>query len=98
MKQLKEYFILKAFHIPYESKNSKVAFYGIGGMYTDKILHYEVEIIYIRKDQYGEREHIATNDEFGRDRSRCFKNDGLANNYFDELTKELTTERILSQG
>jgi hypothetical protein len=89
MKQLKEYFILNGLPYTLLKRNAQVALYGIGGTFTDKILHYEVDIIYIRKDQYGEREHIATNDEFGRDRSRCFNN---------ELTKELTVERNLSQG
>jgi hypothetical protein len=98
MKQLKEYFILNGLPYTLLKRNAQVALYGIGGTFTDKILHYEVDIIYIRKDQYGEREHIATNDEFGRDRSRCFNNEELANNYFEKLTKELTVERNLSQG
>ena len=80
--------------LPYTllKRNDKVALYGIGGEYTDKILHREVDIIYIRKDQYGEREHIAKNDDFGRDRSRCFMSEKLALEYFDKLTS------ILSQG
>ena len=86
--------------LPYTllKRNDKVALYGIGGTYTDKILHWEVDIIYIRKDKYGEREHIATNDTFGRDRSRCFNNKEKALNYYDELTTELEKERNLSQG
>ena len=50
--------------LPYTliKRNDKVALYGIGGEFTDKILHWEVDIIYIRKDKYGERvensEHI----------------------------------------
>jgi hypothetical protein len=35
-------------------RNDKVALYGIGGEFTDSILHWEVDIIYIRKDKYGE--------------------------------------------
>jgi hypothetical protein len=60
--------------LPYTllKRNEVVALYGIGGTYTDKILHWEVDKIYIRKDKYGEREAIATNEQFGRDRSRCF--------------------------
>jgi hypothetical protein len=61
-------------------RNDKVALYGIGGEYADEILHCEVDIIYIRKDQYGEREHIAKNDDFGRDHSRCFKLKNLLSN------------------
>ncbi len=79
-------------------RNNKVALYGIGGTYTDKILHWEVDIIYIRKDKYGEREHIAKNDDFGRDRSRCFNSKDQAEKYFVELNSELIMERILSQG
>jgi hypothetical protein len=98
MKTLKTQFRLN--NLPYTllKRNDKVALYGIGSEFTDEIIHYEVDLIYIRKDQYGEREHIATNDEFGRDRSRCFNNEELANNYFEKLTKELTVERNLSQG
>jgi hypothetical protein len=86
--------------LPYTllKRNEVVALYGIGGTYTNKILHYEVDIIYIRKDKYGAREHIAKNDDFGRDRSRCFAREDLALNYYDELTTELMNERILPQG
>src|SRR5664279_2547568 len=72
------------------NRNNKVALYGTGGEFTDKILHWEVDIIYIRKDKYGEREHIAKNDDFGRDRSRCFMNERLALKYFDKLTSDLS--------
>jgi hypothetical protein len=60
--------------LPYTllKRNEVVALYGIGGTFTDEILHYEADIIYIRNDKYGEMEHIAKNDDFGRDRSRCF--------------------------
>jgi hypothetical protein len=78
--------------LPYTliNRNDKVALYGIGGEFTDKILHWEVDIIYIRKDKYGEREHIAKNDDFGRDRSRCFMNEKLALEYYDKLTSNLS--------
>jgi hypothetical protein len=78
--------------LPYTliKRNDKVALYGIGGEFTDKILHWEVDIIYIRKDKYGEREHIAKNDDFGRDRSRCFMNEKLALEYYDKLTSDLS--------
>jgi hypothetical protein len=86
--------------LPYTllKRNEVVALYGIGSTYTDEILHYEVDIICHRKDKYGDREHIAKNDDFGRDRSRCFISKDLAEEYFDELTSELRVERILSQG
>jgi len=78
--------------LPYTliKRNDKVALYGIGGEFTDKILKWEVDIINIRKDKYGEREHIAKNDDFGRDRSRCFMNEGLALEYYDKLTSDLS--------
>ena len=78
--------------LPYTliKRNDKVALYGIGSEFTDKILHWEVDIIYIRKDKYGEREHIAKNDDFGRDRSRCFMNEALALEYYDKLTSDLS--------
>jgi hypothetical protein len=75
-------------------RNEVVALYGIGGTYTDEILHWEVDIIYIRKDKYGVREHVAKNDDFGRDRSRCFISKELAYKYFAELTNAIN----LSQG
>ena len=98
MKKLKTQFRLNGLPYTLLKRNDKVALYGIGGEFSDEILHWEVDIIYIRKDQYGEREAIATNDTFGRDRSRCFNNKEKALNYYDELTEELMTERNLSQG
>jgi hypothetical protein len=98
MKTLKTQFRMNELQYTLLKRNEVVALYGIAGTYTDEILHYEVDIIYIHKDKYGEREHIAKNDDFGRDRSRCFNNKDLADNYFDELTSELRMERILSPG
>ena len=72
--------------------------YGIGGTNNEKFSHYEVDVIYIRNDKYGEREHIAKNDDFGRDRSRCYKRKDLALDYFDKLTTDLMKEKNLSQG
>ena len=98
MNKLKDSFRLNGLPYTLLKRNDVVALYGIGGEYTDKILHYEVDIIYIRKDQYGEREHIADNDTFGRDRSQCFKNKVEALKYYDKLTYDLMMERNLSQG
>ena len=98
MNTLKEQFRLNSLPYTLLKRNDKVALYGIGGEFTDEILHWEVDIIYIRNDQYGEREHIATNDTFGRDRSRCFSKEATALKYYDELTAELIKERNLSQG
>jgi hypothetical protein len=35
------------------------------------------------------KDHIASNGQFGRDRSRCFANEQLALDYYDKLTAEL---------
>jgi hypothetical protein len=98
MDKLKEHFKMNGLPYTLLKRNEVVAMYGIGGSFTDEILHYEVDIIYIRKDKYGEREHIAKNDDFGRDRSRCYSNKQKALKYFDKLTIELMNERNLSQG
>lgn len=90
MKTLKTQFRMNDLPYTLIKRNDKVALYGIGGEYTDKILHWEVDIIYIRKDKYGEREHIAKNDDFGRDRSRCYMNETLALEYYDKLTLDLS--------
>jgi len=89
MKILKEHFRLNGLPYTLLKRNDKVALYGIGGTYTDEILHWEVDIIYIRKDKYGEREAKPSNGQFGRDRSRCFANEQLALEWFDKLTAEL---------
>jgi hypothetical protein len=69
--------------------NEVVAMYGIGGTYTNEIHHWEVSKIYIRKDKYGIRESLPTNEKFGKDLSRCFMDKELALRYFDELNSIL---------
>jgi hypothetical protein len=98
MKTLKTQFRMNELPYTLLKRNEVVALYGIGGTFTNEILHYEVDIIYIRKDKYGEREHIADNGNFGRDRSRCFMRKDLAYEYYDELSADLIMERFLSQG
>jgi hypothetical protein len=98
MNALKEKFRLNGLRYILLARNEFVALYGIQGTYTDEILHYEVDLIYKRKDKYGEREVIAKNSDFGRDRSRCFNSSDLANEYYDELTTILRMGQILSQG
>ena len=96
MKKLKESFRLNG--LPNTLLNVMMLMHFMASVLNDKILHYEVDIIYIRKDKYGEREHIAKNDDFGRDRSKCYINKDLAYKYFDKFTTELINERNLSQG
>lgn len=98
MKELKEKFRLNGLRYTLLKRNDFVALYGIGRTSTDEISHYEVDVIYIRNDRFGEREHIAKNDDFGRDRSRCFRQNNLALKYYDKLTTVLLNERNLSQG
>jgi hypothetical protein len=86
MKTLKTSFRLNGLPYILLKRNEVVALYGIGGTFTDKILHWEVCKIYIRKDQYGEREAIPTNEMFGRDPSRSFNDIKSAPEYFDELS------------
>ena len=87
MKLLKESFKLNGLQYTLLKRNETVAFCGIGGTYTSKPTHYEVFKIYIRNDQYGIRESYPTNEQFGRDLSRCFNDYESALKYFDELTK-----------
>jgi hypothetical protein len=96
MKTLKIKFRMNGLPYTLIKRNDKVALYGIGGDFSDEIRHWEVDIIYIRKDKYGEREHIAKNDDFGRDRSRCFMNKELALKYYDKLTLYLSQGAVKS--
>jgi hypothetical protein len=89
MKILKTQFRMNGLPYTLLKRNEVVALYGIGGTYSDEINHWKVDIIYIRKDKYGERESIPSNEQFGRDRSRCFKDEKLAFEYFDILTLKL---------
>jgi hypothetical protein len=87
MKLLKESFKFNGLQYTQLKRNELVALYGIGGTYTDEPKQYEVSKIYIRDDQYGIRESLPTNEQFGRDLSRCFNSHDSALRYFDELTK-----------
>ena len=89
MQELKKSFKLNGLPYTLLKRNDVVAMYGVGGEYTDKILHYEVSKIYIRKpDKYCTkyREALPTNEKFGTDGSKCYKDQKLAYEYFDVLT------------
>jgi hypothetical protein len=86
MKTLKTKFRMNGLPYTLLKRNEAVAMYGIGGTNTDEIHHWEVSKIYIRKDKYGIRESLPTNEKFGRDLSRCFMDKQLALRYYDELT------------
>jgi hypothetical protein len=98
MKTLETNFRLNGLLYTLIKRNDKAALYSISGEFIDKILHWEVDVIYIRKDKFREREHIADNDTFGRDRSRCFNNEAESLKYFESLTEVLRKERNQSQG
>ncbi len=83
MKTLKENFRLNGLPYTLVKRNDVVALYGIGGEFTDEILHWEVCKIYIRDDGYGIRKSIPSNEQFGRDPCRCFNNEKAAFRYFD---------------
>jgi len=89
MKKLQDHFSKNELPYTLLKRNDVVALYGIGGEHTDKILHYEISKIYIRKpDKYCKeyRESLPTNEKFGKDGSRCYKDQKLAYEYFDVLT------------
>jgi len=92
MNTLKTQFRMNGLPYTLLKRNEVVALYGLGGSYTDEILHWEVSKIYIRKDKYGIRESLPTNEKFGRDLSRCFMDKEKAFRYFDTLTD------LLNQG
>jgi len=59
IKTLKTSFRLYGLTYTLLERNEYVALFGISGTYADEILHYEVDVINIRKDRYGEMESIA---------------------------------------
>ncbi|MGE5457898.1 MAG: hypothetical protein ACM3RX_06050 [Methanococcaceae archaeon] len=45
--------------------------------------------IYTRKDKYGERESLLTDEQFGSGLCRCYQSKEKSFKYFDELTNIL---------
>lgn len=99
MKTLPEQF--RKNELPYTliKRNDVVALYGVGGTYTDKILHYEVCEIYHRPERMiqgrtiGAGEGLPTDERFGRDLSRAIVSREEALKYFDEVTMLIKTRR-----
>jgi hypothetical protein len=89
MKTLKIKFRMNGLLYTLKKRNDVAALYAVGGTYSDRTSFWEVCKIYIRKDEYGERESLPTNEQFGRDLSRSFINEKSALKYFDELTARL---------
>jgi hypothetical protein len=59
IKTLKTSFRLYGLTYTLLERNEYVALFGISETFADEILHYEVDVINIRKDRYGEMESIA---------------------------------------
>lgn len=97
MKYIKEYFRHNGLMYKLLERNKYLALYGVGGTYSDNISFYEVDIIQKRVDKYGEREALPTNEQFGRDRSRCFNNYTSALEYFIELTYKIEGEMLCAK-
>jgi hypothetical protein len=87
MKLLKERFRYNDLQYTLLKRNDLVALFGIGGTYSDEPRHFEVSKIYIRNDKYGIRESLPSNEQFGRDLSRCLNHYESALKYFDKLTE-----------
>ena len=66
MNTIKENFKRHGLSYTLIKRNDKLCIYGVSGTYTDKILHYEVMLIRIRNNEYGHREAIPSDEEFGR--------------------------------
>jgi len=89
MKKIKERFSKNGLPYTLIERNDFVALYGVGGTFTDKILHYEVYQIHIRDDQFGRREALPSNEQFGKDESRTFLTYEEALGYYEELTSRI---------
>jgi len=95
MRQLPEQF--RKNELPYTllKRNDVVALYGVGGTYTDTILHYEVCQIRHKPQRVVSGhfieagEALPSDEQFGRDGSRAIVNHEEALTYFDELTASL---------
>lgn len=90
MEKLKESFNRQKLRYTLLKRDEKLAIFGISGTFTDSILHYEVVMIRIRDDQYGHRESVPSDEEFGKTKpDRHFQKMDEALSYFDEWTVKL---------
>jgi hypothetical protein len=75
--------------------NEVAAMYGVGGTFTDEILHYEVFELHFRKARifrgksFPDEYVLPSNEQFGKDKSRAILKHGDALLYFDAMTREL---------
>jgi len=95
MKPLKDKFSKNGLPYTLLHRNKVAAVYGVGGTFTDKILHYEVCRIYFNEEHTREdvvipaSESIASNEVFGNDYSFAIKGYKKAMEYYEWLTTYL---------
>lgn len=70
-------------------RNKHVALYAVSGSYTDKTIYYEVCKIHLRKDKWGIREALPSNEQFGRDGSIAVIKIEDADCYYETLSSVL---------
>jgi hypothetical protein len=92
MKALKSNFKKNGLRYTLIQRNKVAAIFGVGGNYTDKILHYEVCRIKFNADHemHGNKvlasESIASNEEFGKEKSLAILGLDEAKKYYTWLT------------
>ncbi len=99
MEKLKETFRKNDLQYTLIKRNELVAMYGVGGTYTNKIIHYEVCKIMFNKEHIMQGnlipagESIPGNERFGTEGSHAYtaRDYKIALEYFDELTTIIKT-------
>ena len=89
MRKIKEHFKHHGVHYTLLKRDGKIALFGVGSKTSSAIRHWEIAILYRRKDKYGDREALPTDSQFGRDRSRYFMKEIEALEYYKKLTSKL---------
>ena len=90
MEKLKESFNRQNLRYTLLKRDEQLAIFGISGTFNYNILHYEVVMVRIRDDQYGHRESVPSDEEFGKTKpDRHFQKIVEALTYFDEWTARL---------
>jgi len=90
MEALKEIFKRHGLSYTLIKRNDLLCIFGVFGTYIDNIVHYEVMHIRIRKDRFGHRESIPSDEEFGKTKpDRHFQNLAEAEAYYTSWTAKL---------
>ena len=95
MERLKTTFTKNGLPYTLIQRNDVVALYGVGGSFTDEILHYEVlKIIQNPDTKFRDKilpawESLPGNEQFGKEGSLAFPDLDQSNRYFDTLTERL---------